>query len=174
MTESFRENARGQHGGSTNDETTYARRKFLGRVVIGVQAALAGTLAFLLGGAVLSPSFMRRRANWIPAGAIGDLPENEPVPIAIRTSRTDGYAQIVDRQIVFLVRTGESSVTALSSVCTHLGCRVSWDRDAQELRCPCHGGAYDRQGAVKSGPPPTPLASLPARIEGENILVQIS
>jgi Rieske Fe-S protein len=174
VNESFRETAPGRHGGATNDETTYARRKFFGRVVLGLQTALGGTLAFLLGGAVLSPTFARRRGKWIAAGAFQELPENEPVPVTIRTARTDGYAQIVERQIVFLVRNGESSVTALSSVCTHLGCRVSWDRDAQELQCPCHGGAYARNGAVKSGPPPSPLVSLPARIEGDQVLVQIS
>jgi Rieske Fe-S protein len=171
--ESFRENKAGQHDETTNGETAYARRKFLGRVVIGLHTALGGALAFVLGGAVLSPSFARRRENWITAATLGDLPENEPVPVTIRAARTDGYAQVVDRQTVFLVRTGESSVTALSSVCTHLGCRVSWDAASQELRCPCHGGVYDRRGAVKAGPPPAPLAALPARIDGDDILVRI-
>jgi succinate dehydrogenase / fumarate reductase iron-sulfur subunit len=64
-------------------------------------------------------------------------------------------------------------VTALDSTCTHLGCRVSWDSMAGELRCPCHGGAYDRTGEVKSGPPPRALARLNTKIEGDGILVQV-
>jgi nitrite reductase/ring-hydroxylating ferredoxin subunit len=78
----------------------------------------------------------------------------------LRVVREDGYSQIIERRVVFLVKTGESSVTALDPTCTHLGCRVSWDAEARELRCPCHGGVYDHLGQVKSGPPPAPLPKL--------------
>jgi Rieske Fe-S protein len=91
----------------------------------------------------------------------------------LRVARQDGYTQVVDRQTVFLVRTGDSEVTALDSTCTHLGCRVSWDAETQELKCPCHGGIYDPTGAVKAGPPPVPLTKLATRIEGDQILVQV-
>lgn len=149
------------------------RRRFLGRTITAIQAALAATLAFVLGGAVASPALGRRRTNWWPAAALDDLADDEPTPITIRVTRDDGYTQIVDRQIVFLVKTGDTAVTALSSTCTHLGCRVSWNPDDQVLKCPCHGGVFDRTGAVKAGPPPAPLAKLETRIEGDRILVQL-
>ena len=38
------------------------------------------------------------------------------------------------------MKSGATEVTALSSTCTHLGCRVSWNADEQALKCPCHGG----------------------------------
>jgi succinate dehydrogenase / fumarate reductase iron-sulfur subunit len=157
----------------TNYEIAYARRNFLARVVIGIHAMIAAALAAVLGGAVLTPSFDRRRRGWIAAGSVDELVEDEPTPVSVRTTRTDGYSQVVDRQVVFLLKTADAQVTALSSVCTHLGCRVSWDAGAQQLRCPCHGGAYDRRGAVAAGPPPAPLAALPTRVEGGRILVQI-
>ena len=91
---------------------------------------------------------------------------------SIRVAREDGYSQVVDRQVVFLIKNGDA-VTALSSTCTHLGCRVSFDVTSQELRCPCHGGVFDKTGAVKSGPPPTPLATFPTRIDGGRVLVQV-
>ena len=158
---------------ASNHETTYARRKFLVRVIGTVQAAIAGTLAFVLGGAVAAPSLGSRRERWVPAGSLGDLIDDEPVPVAIRTVAEDGYAQVVDRRVVFLIKRGESEVTAISSTCTHLGCRVSWHAEAREIRCPCHGGVFDATGAVKSGPPPTPLATLPVRVSGEHVLVRI-
>jgi len=74
---------------------------------------------------------------------------------------------------VFLVKTSDTEVTALDSTCTHLGCRVTWDVAAQQLKCPCHGGAYDKFGAVKSGPPPSPLAKMATRIDGDDVLVQL-
>jgi menaquinol-cytochrome c reductase iron-sulfur subunit len=153
------------------------RRRFLSGVITVIHAAIGGTLAVVLGRSILSPSFARRRESWLPAGSVSDLVDNEPTPVTIRVAREDGYAKIVDRQVVFLVKSaaagGEAQVVALSSVCTHLGCRVSWDAEREELRCPCHGGVFDRTGAVKTGPPPAPLARLQARIEGEQVLVQI-
>lgn len=165
--------ARAPRDGPTKLETIYARRNFLAGAIATLQAAIGGTLAFFLGGSILSPSFARRQEYWLPAGSLADLTDNEPVPVVIRVAREDGYAHVIDRQVVFLLKTGESNVVALSSVCTHLGCRVSWNRDTQALQCPCHGGVYDRHGVVKSGPPPTPLAELPAKVDGGRILVQV-
>ena len=137
-----------------------------------VQGAIGGTLAFLLGGAVAAPAFGTRRTHWWPAGTVDDLSEGEPTPVTIRVTREDGYNQVIDREVVFLVKTGEA-IAALSSTCTHLGCRVSWDSGDQTLKCPCHGGVFDRSGSVKAGPPPAPLEKLATRIEGDQVLVQL-
>ena len=87
--------------------------------------------------------------------------------------RSAGYNEVVERRTVFLIKNGESDVTALDSTCTHLGCRVSWDADAKVLRCPCHGGVYDTTGAVKAGPPPAPLTRLVTRVEDGQVQVQL-
>jgi len=60
---------------------------------------------------------------------------------------------------------------ALSRVCTHLGCLVSYDEEGQRLICPCHAGVYDLEGRVLSGPPPKPLQRLPLKVEGNKIIV---
>ena len=120
-----------------------------------------------------SSNRFRKRSTFWPAAALDDLPDNEPTPIALRVTREDGYSQVVDRQVVFLVKTGATDVMALSSTCTHLGCRVSWNADEQALKCPCHGGVFDRTGAVKAGPPPKPLARLATRVDGEQVLVEL-
>jgi quinol---cytochrome c reductase iron-sulfur subunit, bacillus type len=148
------------------------RRRFLAGAIAAIQTAIGATLAFLLGGAAAAPSFATRARNWWPAGSVDDLSDNEPVPVTIRVTREDGYNQVVDRQVVFLVKSG-ATITALSSTCTHLGCRVSWNADSQTLRCPCHGGVFDRTGAVKAGPPSAPLARLETRVDGERVLVQL-
>ena len=46
------------------------------------------------------------------------------------------------------------------------------DAQAQLFKCPCHGGVYDRNGAVVAGPPPAPLATLATRVDGDDIFVQ--
>jgi Rieske Fe-S protein len=149
------------------------RRRFLVRIITTIHATIAASLGVILGGTILSPLFGKQEENWLPAGTLTNLPETDPLPVTLRVAREDGYNQIIERRSIFLVRTGESDVIALDSTCTHLGCRVSWDADEQVIRCPCHGGIYDRKGAVTAGPPPSPLARLTTRIDGDQILVQV-
>ena len=47
---------------------------------------------------------------------------------------------------------------SLTAVCTHLGCTVQYEPQADRIHCACHGGVYDPYtGANVSGPPPKPL-----------------
>jgi Rieske Fe-S protein len=149
------------------------RRRFLSRIITTIHAAIAASLGVVLGGTVLSPLFGKQEENWLPAGTLTNLPEHDPLPVTLRVAREDGYNQVISRKNIFLVRTGDSGVIAIDSTCTHLGCGVRWDADEQLIKCPCHGGVYDRMGTVKSGPPPAPLARLTTKVEGDQILVQV-
>jgi Rieske Fe-S protein len=51
---------------------------------------------------------------------------------------------------------------------------VAWDTAGKEFRCPCHGGRFDAQGRVTGGPPPRPLDTVPTRLEGDRILVDLA
>ena len=160
-----------QHSYS-GDSGDPGRRRFLSRVITSVHAAIAATLGVILGGAVASPLFGKQEENWLPAGTVSNLPEHDPLPVTLRVAKEDGYNEVIERRSIFLVRSGDG-VLAIDSTCTHLGCRVSWDADEQLIKCPCHGGIYDREGMVKSGPPPKSLARLMTRVEGDKILVQV-
>jgi menaquinol-cytochrome c reductase iron-sulfur subunit len=149
------------------------RRRFLARIITTIHAAIATALGIVLGGTVLSPLFGKQEENWLPAGTLANLPEHDPLPVTLRVAREDGYNQVISRKNIFLLRTGDSGVMAIDSTCTHLGCGVRWDADEQLIKCPCHGGVYDRDGTVKSGPPPAPLARLATKVEGDQILVQV-
>jgi cytochrome b6-f complex iron-sulfur subunit len=47
---------------------------------------------------------------------------------------------------------------AMTAVCTHLGCTVQYEPQADRIHCACHGGVYSAYtGANVSGPPPKPL-----------------
>ena len=57
-----------------------------------------------------------------------------------------------------LIHHKDNSWVALTAVCTHLGCTVQYEPEANRIHCACHGGVYDpRTGANVSGPPPKPL-----------------
>ncbi|EYB66981.1 Rieske (2Fe-2S) protein [Deinococcus phoenicis] len=62
---------------------------------------------------------------------------------------------------------------AYSDVCTHAGCSVADSDQGDGMKCPCHSGQYDpkRGCVVIGGPPPRPLAQLPIKLEGDNLVV---
>ena len=148
------------------------RRRFLSRLVTVIQTAIGATVAFVMGRALVGPALGAKRTNWWPAATMSDLIDGEPTPVTIRRAQTDGYRQTVNREVVFLIKTN-GHVTALSSTCTHLGCRVDWDAESAVLKCPCHGGRFDRNGVVTAGPPPAPLARFPTRIESGQVMVEL-
>lgn len=148
------------------------RRSFFVRVITTIHAAIGATLAVILGGAALAPSFRRREESWLHAASLDAVRENEPLAVTLRVARQDGYSQVVDRKVIYLVRQG-GEVRAMGSTCTHLGCRTSYDRANKRIICPCHGGVYDLQGNVVEGPPPAPLPPVATRIDGDQVLVQV-
>jgi hypothetical protein len=97
------------------------RRQFFARVVKTIQAAIGGTLGVVLGGSIVSPSFACREERWLPGASLSGLAVNAPTSIALRVVREDGYSQIIERRVVLLVKTDDTSVTALDPTCTHLG-----------------------------------------------------
>ena len=65
----------------------------------------------------------------------------------------------------------DGTVRAFRAVCTHEGCPLGWNAQQHLIRCPCHGGAYDTNGHVVSGPPPAPLTELRTVVERGTIYV---
>jgi Rieske Fe-S protein len=63
---------------------------------------------------------------------------------------------------------GDGAFSALSPICTHLGCTV--DIQGARLVCPCHGSTYDREGKVLLGPAERALTRMPARLSADGIL----
>ncbi|CUS99642.1 ubiquinol-cytochrome c reductase iron-sulfur subunit [Candidatus Kryptobacter tengchongensis] len=53
---------------------------------------------------------------------------------------------------IIVFRTGETTFKALSMICTHQGCTVSWVNSSQQFQCPCHGSKFDKDGKVIQGP----------------------
>jgi cytochrome b6-f complex iron-sulfur subunit len=148
------------------------RRTFLVRFIQSVHALIGATLAFVVGGAVVAPSFTRRQSAWLQAGDLSALEDGLPLPVTLRVARADGATAIIDRRVVYLVRAG-SEVRALDSTCTHLGCRTKFNPESKRIECPCHGGVYDATGSVVSGPPPSPLRTLATRIDDDTVFVEI-
>lgn len=59
---------------------------------------------------------------------------------------------------IILIRKAQKDFTAVSDICTHNGCSVSWS--GSSLDCPCHGSSYAADGSVINGPARTALTSF--------------
>lgn len=71
-----------------------------------------------------------------------------------------GRAVFLRRAGAILVHDDAGGVHALSGVCTHQGCTLSVRNARKRITCPCHGAAFDFQGAVTNPPAQIPLARL--------------
>ena len=72
-------------------------------------------------------------------------------------------------EIPAILQHTESGFSALSLVCTHLGCSV--EKEAQGFACPCHGSRFDADGNVMHGPAVKGLSSLSVEMTGDDQLI---
>jgi arsenite oxidase small subunit len=60
-----------------------------------------------------------------------------------------------DKDPCIAVRTPEGKLVAYSQVCTHLSCAVVYNKDENQLLCPCHRGSFNVDQGMPTGGPPT-------------------
>lgn len=53
---------------------------------------------------------------------------------------------------VMLIRQDDTTVVAVSAICTHQGCTVDYVAGSNTLQCPCHGARFGTDGHVIGGP----------------------
>ncbi len=73
---------------------------------------------------------------------------------------------------IIIINTGDQFL-ALSSVCTHQGCIVSYDHGSNKLPCPCHGSVFNTTGAVLEGPASSPLKNYDISQEGDILTITL-
>ena len=75
---------------------------------------------------------------------------------------------------ILIVRGDGDAIMAVSQRCPHRGCSVAWKTEAQGFVCPCHGSAFERDGALRKGPAKEGLRSYGARLDGDRVLVELA
>jgi cytochrome b6-f complex iron-sulfur subunit len=131
------------------------RRDFLN----DISAAALGITG--LGGAVVGLNFISPNVLFEPPARFHvGMPEDYPV----------NSVSFLREQQIYVVRTAEG-FTALSAVCTHLGCITQWRPDENLIACPCHGSKFSREGKKIAGPAPRPLSHLSMQLAPDGQLV---
>ena len=137
-------------------EATVSRRGFLMKLGLLFNGLAAMVVAVPVARYLFS-SATRGHANgylsWVPLGKVSDFPEGETRLATFKNPYvmpTDG--ETVDTACwVRHVAGDQFQVFAIN--CAHLGCPVRWFPQSGLFMCPCHGGAYYRDGSRASGPP---------------------
>jgi Rieske Fe-S protein len=156
----------------------FPRSRFLEASTLGLGAVIGGLVTVPAIGFMVVPAYIKQGYPDIDLGPLDNFPENtwfvtsffmhpEAGEVARRTAyvRNNGLLN------------GEPSFTIISNRCAHLGCPVQpngpvQDNQKKEVKgkggqrvaltpmipaggfgCPCHGGQYDPEGNVISGPP---------------------
>lgn len=70
---------------------------------------------------------------------------------------------------VVIIRSSDTTYTALSRICTHQGCTVSYDPSSKQMICPCHGARYSASGAVLQGPATRALTTYTTTVDGTTL-----
>lgn len=103
-----------------------------------------------------------RCENFLP-GERAVNPEDEPYTVSGVLAANEAGDRVPakgleDLTYLVITRGPELAPYGISAKCTHLGCTVNWQADAQAFVCPCHGSRFDALGKVTSGPADDPLA----------------
>jgi len=65
---------------------------------------------------------------------------------------------------VAVYRDAQDHLHAVSAVCTHMGCIVTWNAAEKTWDCPCHGSRFDCDGHVMHAPAIDDFAAYEGRL----------
>jgi menaquinol-cytochrome c reductase iron-sulfur subunit len=156
-------------------EASLSRRGFFMKLGILFNGFAALVLALPVARFLFSSS-TRARGNgylsWVSLGDVSNFPEGETRMATFRNpfvmptdGKTVGTACWVRR-----IAGDQFQVFAIN--CAHLGCPVRWFPQSGLFMCPCHGGAYYRDGSRASGPPERGLFEYPYKIENGVLTIE--
>src|SRR5690349_962938 len=157
------------------NEIRLSRRGLLMKLGMLFNGLVATALAVPIGRFLLS-SITLGRANgyldWVSLGPAVQFPEGETRLAKFRNPLvmpTDGKTV----ETACWVRHIEGDQFQVFAVnCAHLGCPVRWFPLSGLFMCPCHGGAYYRDGSRASGPPERGLFEYPYKVQDGLVTIQ--
>jgi menaquinol-cytochrome c reductase iron-sulfur subunit len=160
-------------------EPALDRRRFLSRTTAALMALMTGVILAPALAFVSSPLRRRgggsaQRDDFSDAGELKSIPVGTWTLLPIEIVRQDGWDKTRQARSVWVLVSGASAgdIRVLSPICTHLGCPIAWLAATSQFRCPCHGGTFNKDGALIGGPPPRGMDSLESRIRDGHLWVR--
>jgi menaquinol-cytochrome c reductase iron-sulfur subunit len=158
-----------------SSDATLSRRRFLAKIGIFFNACTALILTVPIVRYLLSSLTIGRadaHLSWVSLGRVTEFPEGETRLATFRNpfvTPTDG--KTIDTACwVRRIQGDQFQIFAIN--CAHLGCPVRWFPQSGLFMCPCHGGAYYRDGSRASGPPQRGLFEYPYKVQDGTLTIQ--
>jgi menaquinol-cytochrome c reductase iron-sulfur subunit len=156
-----------------------SRRKFLTYIFGGTAGFLASGMLFPMVRFAIDPVLKTGGEEKyidvnLPVSAITDEPKAVNFVV---TGRKDGWYIPPKGEpfTAWVMKDEKGNILALSPVCKHLGCTVSWNANPQyknQFFCPCHFGRYLKDGTNVPGTPPAkPLDKYKIKVENGKLLI---
>lgn len=143
------------------ERNNVTRRQFLTYTLTGVGGFMgAGTLMPMLRFAI-DPVLQQKTDDGMVAVTRVEKLTSKPQKLVYKVHQLDGWYEDDFPYTAWIYKDKNDKIVALSPVCQHLGCTVSWYDEgdhANKFFCQCHGGLYEKNGKnVKGSPPLRPL-----------------
>jgi menaquinol-cytochrome c reductase iron-sulfur subunit len=142
-----------------------SRRQFMTATIYAIGGLIGVAVGVPAIEYIIGPALTKNSQNWIRLGPIGKIELNTPTLFKTTVENQTGWISSQEEISVYVLTEDGQTYTAMSNVCTHLGCRVRWIPEESKFNCPCHNGVYARDGSVISGPPPRPLDRFQTKVE---------
>jgi Rieske Fe-S protein len=175
--------------------TEFERRLFLLWAAGSAAAALSsiekhglGAASFLLRG--LGETLPESGPQSKPASKPGDVkpgpqedgsvvfdPASPPAHDLKTKEDPNGFFVKVGSETALVAQASDKSWVAVSAICSHKACTISYKAKDREFRCPCHGSKFSEAGKVKKGPAKddlTPFAASEVKGSGGKKLVRVA
>ena len=75
-------------------------------------------------------------------------------------------AKYFPKEDIFIVNDGKG-IFAVTSLCSHLKCKLDWNSKESEFECGCHGSEFNLEGEVLKSPAQKPLERYEISFEKE-------
>jgi cytochrome b6-f complex iron-sulfur subunit len=106
-----------------------------------------------------SATLLPDNGSWQPVAAVNEIPTGHAMQVS--TASLDAV----------IINDG-GTITAVSGVCTHLGCKLQLDDANRKLNCPCHQTAFSWSGKVlyyRLKAAPANLPQIPSRVNNGQV-----
>lgn len=168
------ETTREQSGQFSPGTSPSGRRSFLGWLLGICTLSVGALLSVPLVRFGLYPLHVKTtETSWSDLGDVGRFDRlTSPVRRLITVEHLDGWRKAVFQRTVYVTKAVDGQTIVLSAVCPHLGCSVPWNEALGQFVCPCHAGAFMRDGSRISGPPPRGMDTLETSVKDGRLMVR--
>ena len=157
---------------SDKEDKNVGRGNFMKMTIVGIGGLITAAFGIPAIAYVMGPALKQSVGEWVQLGSVTKIETGVPTLFKTIIQTQTGWIMTDEEFSVYVLTEDGQNYVAMSNVCTHLGCRVRWVADQDGFFCPCHNGAFAKDGTVTGGPPPRPLDRFESKVENDILFVK--